>query len=116
MSILTKEELKELMNKSIEKIHQETGKDKLQIQRELLAEMKEKLKPKLEQKPDWITDEQWKANPNVYHWEQSRKAMQLREKSMRTVTHEQAVQQARKLRASLGQNPQVYENLLNEQK
>lgn len=26
-------------------------------------------------KPDWITDEQWKANPNVYHWERSRAAM-----------------------------------------
>lgn len=27
-------------------------------------------------KPDWVTDEQWKANPNLYHWEQSRAAME----------------------------------------
>lgn len=24
-------------------------------------------------KPDWITDEQWKINPNVYHWEQQKR-------------------------------------------
>lgn len=30
-------------------------------------------------KPDWITDKQWEANPNVYHCEQSRTVKQLQE-------------------------------------
>jgi len=32
-------------------------------------------------KPDWITDKQWAANPNTYHWEQERKGMESLERS-----------------------------------
>lgn len=31
---------------------------------------------KNQEKPTWITDEQWAANPNIYHWEQSQVAME----------------------------------------
>jgi hypothetical protein len=70
-----------------------------------------------QQKPDWITDEQWEANPNVYHWEQSRKAMQFLKQSQKVpITHEEVVQQMRNRRISLGLDPKDYDDLLNEQK
>ncbi len=53
------------------------------------------------EKPDWITDEQWELNPNIYHWEQSRKAMEFVKQS-KPVTHEQAVAQAKRLKANRG--------------
>lgn len=60
-----------------------------------------------ELKPDWITDAQWEANPNVYHWEQSRKAITR----SKPVTHEEAVAQERRLRIQRGEDPAVYDEM-----
>ena len=71
-----------------------------------------------EQKPDWITDRQWEANPNVYHWEQNRKIGEHREltKNRPPLTRDQIVQQARQRRISLGEDPLEYDRMINEQK
>ena len=66
-------------------------------------------------KPDWITDQQWAANPNIYHWERSRKAMQYNEQST-PVTYEQAVEQERRNRIMRGEDPKVYDDFLNKRK
>jgi len=52
---------------------------------------------KKEQKPEWITDEQWEANPNIYHWEQSRKALESLKQlqNLPSPTREQIIQQQR---------------------
>lgn len=54
-------------------------------------------------KPDWITDKQWKANPNVYHWERSRQAMQSikQSKEQPPLTREQLEQQMINRQSSL---------------
>ena len=39
-------------------------------------------------KPDWITDEQWKINPNVYHWEQQRRGAESIARSKPATTQE----------------------------
>ena len=48
-------------------------------------------------KPDWITDEQWKANPNIYHWEQEKKGAESQAK-LPPVTPEEALAQTIRLR------------------
>lgn len=58
-------------------------------------------------KPDWITDAQWKANPNIYHWEQSQKAKQLHEQSANPLTREEKIEQARRNRIQLGEDPKL---------
>lgn len=69
-------------------------------------------------KPDWITDEQWKANPNVYHWERSRAAMQsvkqLQEQPPQT--HDEVVAHQRKMLVDAGISTKYFDNLQNEQK
>ena len=65
-------------------------------------------------KPAWITDAQWATNPNVYHWERSRKAMQFIEQS-KPVTRQQAEEQERSRRIAAGEDPKVYENFLKGQ-
>ncbi len=54
-------------------------------------------------KPDWITDDQWKINPNVYHWEQSKKAMDL-QKLLPTPTLEEVKAQFSRLSDSKNWN------------
>jgi len=66
-------------------------------------------------KPDWITDLQWAANPNIYHWEQSRKAMESLKQST-PVTYEQAVEQERRNRIMRGEDPKIYDDFLNKLK
>ncbi len=56
-----------------------------------------------QEKPDWITDEQWKMNPNVYHWEQSKKAI-LSQAQLPPVTPEEALAQTIRLRNSKNWN------------
>ena len=48
-------------------------------------------------KPDWITDDQWKINPNVYHWEHSKKAMES-QALLPTPTLEEVLEQTMRLR------------------
>ena len=72
--------------------------------------------PEKQAKPDWITDKQWEANPNVYHWEQSLQVNQSKEQSKNPLTREQKVEQARINRILRGENPKDYEDFLNEQK
>lgn len=50
-----------------------------------------------QKKPDWITDEQWKANPNVGWWEKckSRKEYIAQQKP---VTQQEASEQFERLR------------------
>ena len=62
-------------------------------------------------KPDWITDKEWEINPNIYHWEQSRKAMQFVEQS-KPITREKAEEMMAKRYESLGLSRQHYEDLL----
>lgn len=59
-----------------------------------------------QKKPDWITDEQWKANPNVYHWEQSRQAIQSVKQSQEQppLTREQVEQQMLNRQLSFSNN------------
>ena len=71
---------------------------------------------KKQAKPEWITDEQWEANPNVYHWEQSREAMQSLNQSQEQQTHEEIVAHQRKMLVDAGISTKDYENFLNEQK
>lgn len=66
-------------------------------------------------KPDWITDQQWAANPNVYHWERSLKANQSNAHS-KPVTYQQAVEQERRLRLQRGEDPKIYDDFLNKLK
>lgn len=47
-------------------------------------------------KPDWITDEQWEANPNVYHWEQN-KACAEYIAQQKPVTQQEAAEQFERL-------------------
>jgi hypothetical protein len=70
---------------------------------------------KKEHKPTWITDKQWEANPNVYHWEQSLQANQLKEQSKKPLTREKIVEQARRNRILRGENPSEYDRMINEQ-
>lgn len=55
-------------------------------------------------KPEWITDEQWQANPNIYHWERSRAAMQsLKEmQKLPPQSHEEIVRHHRQMRINAG--------------
>jgi hypothetical protein len=48
-------------------------------------------------KPDWITDEQWKVNPNVYHWEQQRRGAES-QAQLPPVTPQEALAQTIRLR------------------
>lgn len=66
-------------------------------------------------KPDWITDQQWAANPNIYQWERSRKAMQYNAQS-KPVTYEEAVEQERRNRIARGEDPKIYDDFLNKLK
>lgn len=43
-------------------------------------------------KPVWITDEQWKINPNVYHWEQERRGAESIARSKPATTQEKLEQ------------------------
>lgn len=52
-----------------------------------------------QEKPDWITDQQWAANPNIYHWEQQKKGMESLEQS-KPVTAQEASAQFTRLRNS----------------
>jgi len=45
-----------------------------------------------QKKPDWITDQQWAANPNIYHWEQERKGMESIKRSKPVTPQEAAAQ------------------------
>lgn len=49
------------------------------------------------EKPDWITDAQWRAVPSVFHWESSRRAMESI-KRQKPVTVEEAKAQFERLR------------------
>ena len=51
---------------------------------------------------------------NQYHKEQSQKAMQFLKQS-KPVTRQQAEEQVRRNRISLGEDPKVYENFLKGQ-
>jgi len=64
-----------------------------------------------QQKLDWITDEQWEIKPNIYHWEQSRKAMQYMEKleNQPPLTHKQMVQEQRRRLIQLGLSTEDYD-------
>jgi len=68
---------------------------------------------KKEQKPSWITDEQWIANPNTYHWEQSRKAMLSLEQLQKqpTPTREQVILQQRQVLINAGLSTKDFDNL-----
>ena len=46
-------------------------------------------------KPDWITDEQWKINPNVYHWEQQKRGAESIARSKPATTQEKLDQLTR---------------------
>lgn len=48
-------------------------------------------------KPDWITDEQWVANPNIYYWEQQKKGID-HIKQCKPVTAQEATEQFERLR------------------
>ena len=54
-------------------------------------------------KPDWITPEQWEVNPNIHHWESSRKAMESLKQS-KPVPQQQAKAQFSRLRNSKNWN------------
>lgn len=58
-----------------------------------------KMKMEEKVKPDWITDKQWAANPNIYHWEQERKGMESI-KNSKPVTAQEAAEQFIRLRNS----------------
>lgn len=68
---------------------------------------------KNQEKPTWITDEQWAANPNIYHWEQSREAMQsLKQLQNRpTPTREQVIQQQRQALINAGLSTKDFDSL-----
>ena len=64
-------------------------------------------------KPEWITDEQWEANPNIYHWEQSREAMKsLKQLLNQTIpTREQVIQQQRQALIKAGLSTKDFDSL-----
>jgi hypothetical protein len=56
-----------------------------------------------EKKPEWITDKQWSIKPSVSWWENSRKARDYIEQSMKhPTTMEEAIAQQKRLDAQLG--------------
>jgi len=59
-----------------------------------------------QKKPNWITDEQWEVNPNIYHWEQSREAMQSLKQLQEQppLTREEVEQQMQNRKASIRTN------------
>lgn len=63
-----------------------------------------------DQKPDWVTTEQWEIKPNIYHWEQSGLAMQwLKElQNQLPLTHEQVIQEQRQRLIQLGLSTDDY--------
>jgi len=63
-------------------------------------------------KPDWITPQEWAVNPNIYHWEQSRKAMQFVKQS-KPVSRVQVLAMMEKRYESIGLSKKDYENSLN---
>ncbi len=68
---------------------------------------------KNQQKPTWLTDEQWATNPSIYHWEQSQVAMESlkQSQSQPTSTREQVVQQQRKALINVGLSTKDFDNL-----
>ena len=66
-----------------------------------------------DQKPKWITDEQWEANPNIYHWEQSQEAMQSLEQLQNrpSPTREQVIQQQRQALIKTGLSTKDFDSL-----
>lgn len=50
-----------------------------------------------QKKPDWITDEQWKANPNVSWWEHSKACGEYIAKQ-KPVSLQEAIEQFERLR------------------
>ncbi len=69
-------------------------------------------------KPDWVTDEQWEAVPNVNHWEESRKAMQSLEQldKLPPITHEEAVAHQRKMYEEAGLSSKHLDELYKKHK
>ena len=65
-------------------IHTKTAHDKIRQNNTQMNENK---------KPTWITEEQWAANPTIYHWEQSQVAMESLKQlqSQPTSTREQVI-------------------------
>ena len=66
-----------------------------------------------ELKPKWITDEQWEANPNIYHWEQSLEAMRsLKQLQNQPIpTREQVIQQQRQALINAGLSTKDFDSL-----
>jgi len=106
------QELQKLLEEKEEKDYQEWLKSKeYQLQNKKPPIME--TKPNKQTKPDWITDEQWRINPNVYHWERSRKAMRSNELSKKSpMSMEKAREQMVKRYESLGLCRKDYEDSL----
>ncbi len=62
-------------------------------------------------KPDWITQQEWEINPNIYHWERSREAKRFVEQS-KPVTREQVHEMMVKRYESVGLSRKDYEDSL----
>ena len=66
-----------------------------------------------QEKPDWITDEQWAIRPNVNHWERSRKAIQSLEqlRNLPRKTHKEVVEQQRRAYEKAGLSTEHFDYL-----
>ena len=67
------------------------------------------------QKPESITDRQWEANPNIYHWEQSREVMMCHEplRKQPNTTHEKIVADQRQMLVDGGLSTKDFDKLQN---
>jgi hypothetical protein len=70
------------------------------------------------EKPDWITDEQWAANPNVKHWEQSRDNIKSIEEMWKLPkeAHEEICAHQRKMYEDAGLSTKHLDELYSSQK
>lgn len=66
-----------------------------------------------QQKPEWITGEQWEANPNIYHWKQSLEAMESLEQlqNQLTYTKEEVIQQHQHALRNAGLSTKDFDSL-----
>ena len=69
-------------------------------------------------KPDWVTAEQWAANPNVNHWERSRRLMKSIEemRKLPKKTHEEICAHQRMMYEKAGLSSTHLDELYKKQK
>ena len=84
-----------------------------QADQQVQAELNQANKKENQTKPDWITDEQWKANPNVHHWARLRATMQSVEQSRQSPpqTPEEFLAHQRQMLVDAGLSTKAFDDL-----